>query len=183
VYDPRAAGLRILGDENNPDGVCHRARYLWARDLLDPCSVVDYGCGTGYGTALLGQKHDAIGYEPDTAAAEWGSANWGAHIVTERPERAAAVVCFEVLEHLDAPPRETLRDLLELAPVVIGSVPFREPCMENPARNNPHHRWFMLDETNFSGFACEFWYQRADGTISATSDGAQNLLFRATRAG
>ena len=157
-------GLRILGDEDTPDGHMHRARYRWASDQLkaildephayglgrgepENMRVLDYGCGTGHGTDLLRTTgFDAIGYDPDPEAIGWGRDHFklGGDVLTVRgpPDgsRFDAIVAFEVLEHLDAPPAETLAGLLKMAPIVIGSVPYLEP-----AGFNPHHRHAMLD--------------------------------------
>lgn len=154
-------GLRIRGDEDDANGECHRARYRWAASMLEPGSrVLDYGCGTGYGTEILravGMQAD--GYDPLVPPFDGPFAT-----------RYDAVVCFEVLEHLHEPPLATLMALEKLAPIVIASVPYMEAI-----GNNPHHRWFRLQEASFPGRW--FAYQMADSTISALAgDGAQNLI-------
>jgi SAM-dependent methyltransferase len=158
------AGLRILGDEDTPDGHMHRARYRWASDVLAAAQresggkqidridfrVLDYGCGTGHGTDLLRTTgFDAIGYDPDKEAIEWGRAqffngstrqiDWDP-VYLEPGYRWDAIVAFEVLEHLPEHPSTTLARLLAMAPIVIGSVPYLEP-----AGFNPHHKHAMLD--------------------------------------
>jgi len=160
-------GLRILGDEDTPDGHMHRARYRWASDQLkaildephayglgrgepENMRVLDYGCGTGHGTDLLRTTgFDAIGYDPDKEAIEWGRAkffngstrqiDWDP-VYLQPGYRWDAIVAFEVIEHLPEHPSTTLARLLSMAPIVIGSVPFREP-----AGFNPHHRHSNLD--------------------------------------
>lgn len=171
-------GLRIIGDESGQDYDCHRARYAFARDILPAGSgVVDYGCGTGYGTKILSERHTAIGLEVDDDVARFGREHWGVQIVVGYVPDVPhdAVVCFEVLEHLHAHPAVTLGTLLDIAPIVVASVPFWE--RDN---NNPHHRWFGLHEESFAPIRAKhhvgFYYQVSNGAISATASPAQNLL-------
>lgn len=158
-------GLRIRGDEPDANGEAHRARYRWAASVLDAGShVLDFGCGTGYGTDILrAAGHIAEGYDPhpDIRLVTIGNCY-------------DAVVAFEVLEHLPDPPFGTLVALEKMAPVVLASVPF----LERPGENH-HHRWFRLQEATFPGR--QFAYQYADGTISTMPGPAQNLLIISQR--
>lgn len=127
--------------------------------------VLDYGCGTGYGTRILCNAGlDAYGYDPDPALARF---NLVSPVIPDGPWDA--VVCFEVLEHIEAPPLATYMQLERLAPIVIASVPYLEL-----RGANPHHRWYRLQEATFPGRHVA--YQYSDGTISALSGNAQNLI-------
>ena len=204
--DPTDDGLRIRGDEQHEDAERHRDRYAWAAERLVKAGlapegvslrarpvVLDYGCGTGYGVDIMRRAGlNAIGVEPDARVAEWGRIRWGVPIVTDiilAPMCPAAIVCFEVLEHLpDSRPLRTLTRLLALTapePFVIASVPYREkPYI------NPHHVWVELDERTFTlapdaalqqagpdaKAAMTFWHQTWDGVINAGA-GPINMLF------
>lgn len=200
-------GLRILGDEDTADGAMHRARYRWASDQLHEeikrdqdrspfgadFRVLDYGCGTGHGTDLLRTTgFDAIGYDPDKEAIVYGrekffngstrQIDWDP-VFLQPPYRWDAIVAFEVIEHLDAPPAETLAWLLKRAPIVIGSVPFMEP-----AGFNPHHKHSMLDAVSI-GFPMmhvameDIFGQKWNGEIGPLVDRATTpiMLFIARR--
>lgn len=163
-------GIRIRGDEADANGECHRARYRWAATQIPSgSSVLDYGCGTGYGTGILCDGgHRGCGYDVDEAAVAIARERHCVQAATSYSGRFGAVVCFEVIEHLADDPMTTLLRLRKIAPLVIASVPY----LERPG--NPHHRWFGLSESTFPG--CSFFYQKADGSISTASKKAQNLL-------
>jgi SAM-dependent methyltransferase len=210
------AGLRILGDEDTPDGHMHRARYRWASDVLAAAQreaggkqidradfrVLDYGCGTGHGTDLLRTTgFDACGCDPDLEAIAYGRehSNLRGRLTTfdlSQPPKTPtdapfevidfavadvinAIVAFEVIEHLDAPPAETLARLLKRAPIVIGSVPYLEP-----AGFNPHHKHSMLDSLSL-GIASDVtvFGQKWGGEIGPLVDRATTpiMLFIARR--
>jgi SAM-dependent methyltransferase len=169
-------GLRIIGDEQNDNGRTHRARYEWAAKVLPAgVLVLDYGCGTGYGSALLRDVgHSVVALDNDPTVADFARERWGVHVVKRIPmEPVGAVVAFEVLEHLQARPVDTFRMLARLADgVAIASVPYRE------RRNaNQHHSWFRLDETDFAAVqGAVVVYQQADGSIGPERSGAQNMI-------
>lgn len=182
-------GLRISGDEYTSNADWHRHIYTWAAErlaetsLLDSDSwVLDYGCGTGYGCRILanvlGQR--VVGYDPDRDAVEFGLRRWWSLLYSDLAEahehgHAFGAVCaFEVIEHLPAPPRASIEYLLQLAPLVIGSVPFLEP-----AGVNVHHQHFGLDSSFLHGLNVTIWSGRAPPPHVAPGiiPEAGNLLF------
>jgi SAM-dependent methyltransferase len=181
--DVTTHGLRIFGDEDTANAHAHRERYRFAAQHLACGStiadrgtglmhVLDYGCGTGYGSQILRNKGlyvTSVDDDKDVIAYAW--ARWGAFIHRTIPaERFDAVVAFEILEHVAPPPLATLRMLMRLAPIVVASVPYREPP------GNPHHVWFDLDEQAFEAVKPTYLYQQADGSIGPTRGDAQNLI-------
>jgi SAM-dependent methyltransferase len=180
-------GLRISGFERDEESRRHRARYAWAARALarriHVGTVADYGCGTGYGcpvmnreAAIRGASLRIVGLDADPEAVAFGRRLWWPELyeadrgaLANLDELAAfisgplsAVTCFEVMEHLDDHPRETLAALLTLTPLVVGSVPYREP-----EGYNTHHRHHDLrpETVASAGVSFSAYGQRWDGTI------------------
>lgn len=90
------------------------ARYRWAAQIVSGRTVLDAGCGSGHGARILAEAGatTVTACDVDAAAAELARrqlpapANATVADLTDLPFDSAAfdvVVCFEVLEHLDAP--------------------------------------------------------------------------------
>ena len=99
----------------------HRARYWWAVQWVAGKRVLDAGCGTGYGTAMLGDgsPHALMGMDISTEALaeareklgdEVELVQAGVHDLPFDPESFDVVVCFEVIEHVDRQ-RDALAEL------------------------------------------------------------------------
>lgn len=100
----------------------HVARYKWADgDIPEGASILDIGCGVGYGSHLLAQKgrivlgvdrdEQAIGYAKRNypgASYQCADASPGLGGYQSRPVEYA--IAFEIIEHL-ADPREMLRTI------------------------------------------------------------------------
>lgn len=87
----------------------HIARYAFAARLAAGKRVLDLGCGTGYGTAVLADSAtEAVGVDIAAEAIDYASAHYpAAHFIrapaTELPFSDAAfdlVTSFELIEHL-----------------------------------------------------------------------------------
>jgi 2-polyprenyl-3-methyl-5-hydroxy-6-metoxy-1,4-benzoquinol methylase len=126
----------------------HLARYLWAAELAPGRTVLDAGCGTGYGTEILAKSSAervvAIDLSDvavsETARRVGNLADVSQADVCQLPfanETFELVVCFEVIEHIQDASRavEELARVLRPDGVVLVSSP-------NPRRyppGNPYH--------------------------------------------
>jgi len=87
----------------------HRAAYEIGRRHAERGRVLDLGCGSGYGTALLaGPETQVVGIDrvlPDLANRRGGSSFvlGDLHAIPLAPERFDLVVSFQVIEHLEDP--------------------------------------------------------------------------------
>ncbi len=71
--------------------------------------VVEIGCATGGNLAALAERYRVLGIEPDATAAARAREKSGAEVIVgglpecaaELPADAAAVLCLDVLEHVD----------------------------------------------------------------------------------
>jgi 2-polyprenyl-3-methyl-5-hydroxy-6-metoxy-1,4-benzoquinol methylase len=104
-FDPGADAGKLVQSE-------HIARYSWAAQLAAGVDVLDAGCGTGYGTAILAAAGPGRLLAVDVAEeaiALTEAATEGRAEVARADLRALPfdddcvdlVVCFEVIEHLE----------------------------------------------------------------------------------
>ena len=142
---------RIVPDETEPGIVAlHLKRYEFALPYCRGATVLDAGCGVGYGTAHLAQvaervvgvdvSHDAVSY----ARAHYAGANVEFHVadVLELPfaDDSFDVVCsFEIVEHV----ADAERFVTELARVLKpgGRLVLSTPRADDPnvRPDNPFH--------------------------------------------
>jgi hypothetical protein len=137
------------------------AAYRWASQLATGASVLDIGCGEGYGTAELARTARlVIGLDVDLPTLEHARRRYPAANLTwvrasaERlPFRAASfqlICCFQVLEHLPDPERflREARRVLVPGGHLILTTPNRPAVFSGL---NPHHAG------NTTKRACEHW--------------------------
>lgn len=87
----------------------HRYRYEWAGQRLRGKKVLDAGCGIGYGSWILGEHDcDVMAVDIDPGAIETAlkayphlNVSFSNQDITSCMGEFDAVVCFEVLEHID----------------------------------------------------------------------------------
>jgi SAM-dependent methyltransferase len=162
--------------------VSHSARYRWARGYIPSVvagSVVDWGCGVGYGAEILNCP-TYVGVDRSMTAIAYARtyySQYGAFVlgdVSDPSITGSIGVCFECVEHLDDDPVRTVDRLLQVTPTLIFSVPFEEKP------GNVHHRHFGVNESWFMALSSVrkcFQYQMPDGSITPwRSDEAKNLL-------
>ncbi len=138
----------------------HLGRYRWAAAAAPGARVLDAGCGTAYGTAILAAAgaSEVVGVDRDRDvldAVREGmpeAVRLEAADVLDLPFEADSfdlVVCFEVLEHLDEPEA----GLDELARVLAGGglLAVSSPNRRVFPPGNPHHvREYVPEELHDS---------------------------------
>lgn len=109
------------GNQDPHSLIAHLARYAAVlRQISENDRVVEVGCGTGYGTHLLGTSGaEVIGYDPyvsaDALNGKWSRANVSFVDSLEQIKDFSVVVALEVIEHMERADADTfLRDLLKL---------------------------------------------------------------------
>jgi 2-polyprenyl-3-methyl-5-hydroxy-6-metoxy-1,4-benzoquinol methylase/glycosyltransferase involved in cell wall biosynthesis len=130
----------------------HMPRYRFACGLAAGAKVLDFGCGTGYGSAALAKVAVSVtGLDIDHDALAW------ARSVHRRPGlefeqrvdlgagmRAGAfdlITCFEMIEHVDYPTQQSvianIARLLNPAGILVISTP--NPDVTANYGDNPYH--------------------------------------------
>ncbi len=161
-------GERVIPGQVEPDLWSeHLARYAFARRYVGGKSVLDAGCGTGYGSAELAQEAASVtGIDFAADAAGYAGGNYrllpnvrfATGSVEQLPFRTGVfdvVVAFEVIEHLADYPAfvsEAAR-VLKADGVFIVSTPNKRYYAETRAETgpNPYHQ----HEFEASEFECE----------------------------
>jgi 2-polyprenyl-3-methyl-5-hydroxy-6-metoxy-1,4-benzoquinol methylase len=140
-FDPATMQGQIIEAE-------HLARYNWISPLAHRRRVLDAGCGTAYGSALLARAGalEVIGVDRASDVLDAARAELPAAVLLEAADvttlpyedgRFDLVVCFEVIEHLDDPGQalDEFRRVLGPGGLLAVSSPNRGACPDR----NPHH--------------------------------------------
>ncbi len=130
----------------------HRPRYVFAQKRVSGARVLDFGCGTGYGSSLLADVADQVlGVDIDTTALDWASqfhnkpnlkfqicSDFGRNLPAESFD---VITCFELIEHLNEEAQrefmENARSLLAPGGELIISTP--NPVVTANYGENPYH--------------------------------------------
>lgn len=134
----------------------HLARYEFAVAYVGGLRVLDAACGTGYGTAVLGQAAaSAVGIDMEAAAVEYAAQTYGQlHVQFQKsfvegtpfPQAEFdVVVSFETVEHTLCPAshmREVVRLLKPGTGIAVMSVP--------NAWGYTDHHFFDFDRQSFA---------------------------------
>jgi glycosyltransferase involved in cell wall biosynthesis/2-polyprenyl-3-methyl-5-hydroxy-6-metoxy-1,4-benzoquinol methylase len=130
----------------------HLPRYLFARKLVADRRVLDFGCGSGYGTALLAHNaRSVLGIDIDAGALDWAREHHRALNLSfeERNDLGESlssasfdlITCFEVIEHVsEATQIALVRNFARLvtkAGLVLLSTP--NPDITKLYGANPYH--------------------------------------------
>jgi len=154
-------GERVVPGKVEPDlWNEHLSRYYFAQPLMAGRNVLDVGCGTGYGSAILAESaRSVLGVDISREAVGFAQKNYrqtnlrflvsDCSRLSVKPESVEGVVCFEVIEHLfdqEAFLRE-VRVVLKENGLLVISTPNRIFYTEERNETNPFHtREFDFDE-------------------------------------
>jgi 2-polyprenyl-3-methyl-5-hydroxy-6-metoxy-1,4-benzoquinol methylase len=161
----------------------HLARYYWAAPLVSGRRVLDAGCGTAYGSAILAAANarEVIGVDVAADVLKAVKARMPESVelreadVSNLPFDAGTfdvIVCFEVIEHVE----DAAAALDELARVLAedGVLAISSPNRDAYMPGNPHHQYEFVPEefaeTLRKRFANIRLYRQADWITSAVLD-------------
>ncbi|MBI1864029.1 methyltransferase domain-containing protein [Candidatus Woesebacteria bacterium] len=129
------------------------ARYKFAQKYLKPkFKVLDLGCGTGYGTKLLGEKvPEIIGIDINKEAINFAKKNYpkkanfrigNVELLKFKDNYFNLICSFEVIEHLKNPQKKYLKEIkrvLKKDGKVIFSTPNKETRSPESEVSSPYH--------------------------------------------
>ena len=130
----------------------HLPRYSLAMQLAQGAKVLDFGCGTGYGTAMLGEvAASVVGMDIAPEAIHWArQTHRSPKLSFEQradlglgfaPGSFDLVTCFEMIEHVNHQTQlDTVRsiaNMLTAAGKLVISTP--DPQFTAPYGDNPYH--------------------------------------------
>lgn len=179
---------RLRGDEITLEARRARARYAFAgKEIARRVhlgEVLDFGCGTGYGCPIMAREAlirgaciTVGGYDPDPIAISFGRQTFWPMLTCDKDAATegpiAAITCFNVLQHLgmwrpdlvQMVSANMLVQLIESAPIVIGSVPME-----------------LQNTLDFPGsIEVAYYGQKTDGNFGVIDADSQDLIFVVTR--
>lgn len=138
----------------------HIMRYAWATRWAWQKTIIDLGCGTGYGSYLLSMVAEkVIGVDDDPETIDYARAHFRAsnlsfyvHDLTKKNVPYGDLyVAFELWEHLDVP------EILLPAPL-LWSMPIDDDSQF-------HKRAYSIEEID-SLLGYGEWFQAREGTIA-----------------
>ncbi len=133
------------------DGIeaSHLERYQWAIEGCGGATVLDFGCGVGYGSFLLSHvAEEVVGFDVSADALKWAreyaAKAENLSFTSERPDRRFdRVVCFECIEHV--PDADEVLDWI--AAHLDGQLYISTPIIsERSGKNKFHLREFTQQE-------------------------------------
>ena len=147
----------------------HLPRYALAKTLATDKQVLDFGCGTGYGSAMLAEvAANVTGLDIDAQAHNWARSchnhpRLSFHLcddlgTTLPPKSFDLVTCFEMIEHVDhAVQRATIASIARLLRddgILLISTP--NPEVTELYGENPYHLREMTED-EFKELLTEFF--------------------------
>ncbi|MBE0575133.1 MAG: methyltransferase domain-containing protein [Desulfuromonadales bacterium] len=137
----------------------HLPRYVMAQKMASGLRVLDFGCGTGYGSALLAKDAEAVvGVDISEEALRWAMQHQHNPCLRfERRDDLGAglpassfdlVTCFEMIEHVSAETQELViknfRKILRAEGKLVISTP--NPQVTENYGENPYHLHEMSEK-------------------------------------
>lgn len=158
----------------------HLRRYAFVKEQgADLRSVLDVGCGVGYGLGVL-QPREGTGLDIAGDALDWGrgvlpspALRWLRTSVEQAPttSRYSTITCFEHVEHLEdhTPLMNMISTCLEPGGNLFLSIP--NPEFHGKELNHFHKRDFSFAEArelcaSYFHDVCWFWQSDAKGDLS-----------------
>ena len=154
--------IRYVPEEQDTNSRCakmHKSRYRWLPDVVDVsnASILDFGCGSGYGAGFLAERGASVmGIDISQAAIAYATKNFPraafrVHDLTDSSfteqvsERFDIVVSFDVIEHVEKwwTFLQNIRALMRHGGVAIVGCPNRTSHFDfNPFWNRFHVQEF-----------------------------------------
>jgi 2-polyprenyl-3-methyl-5-hydroxy-6-metoxy-1,4-benzoquinol methylase len=137
----------------------HTPRYAFVSSYAKDANVLDFGCGTGYGSAFLARyANSVLGLDISNEAIDWAKAvHLSSNLTYQRHDdlgRKLAdasfdlITCFEMIEHVDHQTQiaavESMARMLRPGGRLIISTP--DPRYTAPYGDNPYHLREMNEE-------------------------------------
>jgi SAM-dependent methyltransferase len=102
-------------DANSRSTIMHQSRYQWLTTMVDVsnASILDFGCGSGYGPGFLTDKGARVlGIDISAAAIDYATKTFprasflvhdltDSNLIAEVSERFDIIVSFDVIEHVE----------------------------------------------------------------------------------
>jgi len=175
--------IEALISEDPVNLVVHLARYNFARSLIQSDWIgLDYGCGTGYGAALLSKNCSRIdAYDEDSKVIKRSRANYSSldnltfyESIDEIKGCYDFIVSFEVIEHMTQQEAiaylSRLRSLLKDGGMLFSSTPRALPFSERSLNRQLHHvheyDYETYKEILMTSFRKVLVFSQNDGIIS-----------------
>jgi 2-polyprenyl-3-methyl-5-hydroxy-6-metoxy-1,4-benzoquinol methylase len=130
----------------------HMPRYQYALSLARNKTVLDFGCGTGYGTSILADAAQAvIGVDIDESALQWArethrkpsiefrkNSDFGSSLPSQHFD---LITCFEMIEHVTAEHQQLIIDsfVKALKPEGLLLISTPNPDITALYGDNPYH--------------------------------------------
>jgi SAM-dependent methyltransferase len=154
--------VRYVPEERDANGRCaimHASRYQWLTSVVDVsnASVLDFGCGSGYGPGVLTDKGARVlGIDISAAAIDYAKTRFprasflvhdltDSNLIAQVSERFDIIVSFDVIEHVEKwwTFLENIRRLMKPGGVAFVGCPNRAAHFDfNPLWNPSHMQEF-----------------------------------------
>lgn len=198
--------IRQMGETIDKIRDDHVERYRFALRIHEVHSVLDVGCGVGYGAWLMAQAGRYVtAFDRDAPTIEYAQKHYNgrspgderrmvsyevADMATFKPPRVDMITAFEVIEHVP----EALSSFLLIAPAryLVGSVPNEQvvPFAGGGKVNAEHYRHFTPTEIGDAIEACgwrvthmcgQVGKRGADALVTPGAEKKRTIVFAAER--